>query len=237
MSSMHELPMPGGWSLSMLWLPMHGASWRSTALVFVRMWSVMMLPMMLPAAARALWEYRVSAPYRSARPLPTRVVHRELPWLAAVVGYAAVWCALGAAVFAAGATVVLLVRSAPRLANATPVLSAMLVVGCAAAQFTTWKGARLARCRHTRTLGVRPPSVARAVVDGVRLALDCCVSCANWMLILLVLGMMDPVAMVAVTAAITTERVPARGADARRVTGALAIAWGVVLLARQCVVG
>src|SRR5215469_2516124 len=58
MSAMGEMPMPGGWTMSMAWMPMPGETWLGTAASFVGMWIVMMVAMMLPSLVPTLWRYR-----------------------------------------------------------------------------------------------------------------------------------------------------------------------------------
>src|SRR5580765_6710908 len=58
MSAMHDMPMPGGWSMSMMWMRMPGQSWPSVAMSFLGMWLVMMVAMMLPVLVPMLWRYR-----------------------------------------------------------------------------------------------------------------------------------------------------------------------------------
>jgi predicted metal-binding membrane protein len=45
----------------MMWMPMPGQSWAGAAAVFVLAWTAMMVPMMLPSLAPALWRYRRAA--------------------------------------------------------------------------------------------------------------------------------------------------------------------------------
>src|SRR5215469_17088624 len=58
MSSMREMPMPGGWTMSMSWIPMLGRTWLDATASFVAIWVVMMMAMMLPSLAPTLWRYR-----------------------------------------------------------------------------------------------------------------------------------------------------------------------------------
>jgi hypothetical protein len=58
MSAMGEMPMPGGWSMSMTWMLMPGQTWLDTAASFLGMWVVMMVAMMLPSSVPMLWRYR-----------------------------------------------------------------------------------------------------------------------------------------------------------------------------------
>ncbi|MGH7594081.1 MAG: DUF2182 domain-containing protein, partial [Gemmatimonadales bacterium] len=58
MSAMGEMPMPGGWSMSMAWLRMCGQTWPGAAAAFLGMWVVMTVAMMLPSLVPMLWRYR-----------------------------------------------------------------------------------------------------------------------------------------------------------------------------------
>ena len=58
MSSMGEMPMPGGWTMSMAWMRMPGQTWPGAAASFLGMWVVMMVAMMLPSLVPMLWRYR-----------------------------------------------------------------------------------------------------------------------------------------------------------------------------------
>ncbi len=51
MSAMGEMPMPGGWTMSMAWMRMPGQTWPGAAASFLGMWVVMMVAMMLALAA------------------------------------------------------------------------------------------------------------------------------------------------------------------------------------------
>jgi len=46
---MGEMPMPGGWTMSMAWMRMPGQTWPGAAASFLGMWIVMMVAMMLPS--------------------------------------------------------------------------------------------------------------------------------------------------------------------------------------------
>src|SRR5262245_56714096 len=45
-----EMEMPGGWTMSMMWMRMHGQTWFASAISFLLMWLAMMLAMMMPSA-------------------------------------------------------------------------------------------------------------------------------------------------------------------------------------------
>ncbi|HZX96599.1 MAG TPA: DUF2182 domain-containing protein, partial [Myxococcales bacterium] len=58
MSAMGEMPMPGGWTMSMAWMRMPGQTWTPAAVTFLGMWTVMMIAMMLPSLVPMLRRYR-----------------------------------------------------------------------------------------------------------------------------------------------------------------------------------
>src|SRR5438552_3490038 len=95
MSAMREMPMPGGWTMSMAWTRMPGQSWPGAAVAFLGMWVVMMVAMMLPSLVPMLWRYRQAV---------GRTGETRLGRLTALVGvgYFFVWTVFGIAAFSAG---------------------------------------------------------------------------------------------------------------------------------------
>src|ERR1700726_2077688 len=95
MSALGEMPMPGGWTMSMAWMRMPGQTWPRAAASFLGMWIVMMVAMMLPSLVPMLWRYRQAV----GRPGETRLG----PLTALVgVGYFFVWTVVGMAAFTMG---------------------------------------------------------------------------------------------------------------------------------------
>ena len=88
MSTMSGMQMPGGWTMSMMWMRMPGQTWSGAAASFLAMWIVMMVAMMLPSLLPMLARYRAAigsgAPARLARST-----------LLAACGYFIVWSVLG----------------------------------------------------------------------------------------------------------------------------------------------
>src|SRR4249919_1625323 len=60
MSAMGEMPMPGGWTMSMVWMRMPGQTWPGAAASFLGMWVAMTVAMMLPSLVPVLMRYRQS---------------------------------------------------------------------------------------------------------------------------------------------------------------------------------
>src|SRR5262249_52104845 len=128
MSASGEMPMPGGWTMSMVWMPMPGQTWFGWAASFVGMWIVMMIGMMLPSLVPILWRYRQSI---------TAASESRLGWLTALVsaGYFFVWTVFGMAAFPVGVGLAGVVMQRPALASAIPSAVGMVVLIAGAFQF------------------------------------------------------------------------------------------------------
>lgn len=184
--------------------------------------AVMMVAMMLPSLAAALWCY-----HRDLRTM--RVSHAGERTMLFAAGYAGVWMAVGLLLFAMHARPY---SEAP--ANAAfASLGASAIVLCAGAlQRSRWKARQLARCRQSRVPALGSTRVGTAWRDGCRLAVDCTLSCAAPMAVLLVAGLMESRMMLVVTAAITAERVLPSGARIARLTGTIALIAGSIMSLR-----
>lgn len=231
MSVMGGLPMPGGWTMSMAWMPMCGQTWVGTAATFLGMWMVMMGAMMLPSLAPLLWRYRQAV---------GRTGEAHLAWLTALVGagYFCVWTGLGAIAFPLGGTLTMLTMDQPALARTVPIAVGAVVLIAGALQFTAWKARHLACCRPIPGPGRPLPAEAgTAWRHGLHLGLHCSYSCAGLTAILLVVGVMDLRAMAAVTAAITVERLAPAGERIARAIGVVIVGAGLFLIARAVGLG
>ena len=200
MSAMGEMPMPGGWSLSMIWMPMAGQSWLGAAATFVGMWTVMMIAMMLPSIAPVMWRYRnaIETASDSTRNRVSALMG---------IGYLVPWTGFGVMVFVVGAALAAFAMRHDSVARMAPIGGAVVVLISGGLQLIWWRARRVAWCRATH--GGHPgfATAARAWRHGVRLGVRCCVSCAGPMAILLVCGVMHQLAMTIVAMAITAERI------------------------------
>ena len=220
MSAMGEMPMPGGWTMSMAWTRMPGQTWPAAAASFLAMWAVMMVAMMLPSLVPMLRCYR--------RAVAGSDVSR-LGGLTALVGvgYFLVWTAFGMGVYPVGAALAAVEMRQPELARAVPVAVGLVVLMAGSLQLTAWKARELAWCREAPGRGRTLPADARtAWRHGLRLGLHCSRCCLGWMTILLVIGVMDLRAMAVVAAAITVERLAPAGERVARATGTSPLPWG-----------
>jgi predicted metal-binding membrane protein len=231
MSAMGEMPMPGGWTMSMAWMRMPGQTWSGAAASFLGMWVVMMVAMMLPSLAPMLWRYRqaVDGTGETRLNLLTALVS---------VGYFFVWTAIGMAAFPLGVALAEVEMQLPALAHAVPIAVGVVFLIAGALQFTAWKAHHLACCREAPGCGhTLPADAGTAWRHGLRLGLHCSCCCAGLTVILLVIGVMDLRAMAVVTAAITVERLAPAGERVARAIGALVVGAGLFLIARAAGLG
>lgn len=226
MSAMGGMPMPGGWTMSMVWMRMPGQAWAGATASFLGMWVVMMAAMMLPSLAPMLDRYRKALE-------TTRASRLHGLTLLAGFGYFFVWTVFGLAVFAVGVTVAAIEMERPVLARAVPVVAGLVVMIAGALQFSKWKMRHLSSCREAPGRECTLPAQASAAWrQGLHFGLHCGLSCANLTAILLVFGVMDLRAMAAVTAAITVERLAPAGEAAARASGFVVLGVGLILIAR-----
>ncbi len=226
-----EMPMPGGWAMSMTWMRMPDQTWPGAAASFLGRWVVMMVAMMLPALVPALAQYRRAVAEGGERRLGRLTV-------VAALGYFAVWTAVGVGAFPAGVALAALEMQRPALARAVPVAVGVMVLAAGLLQVTAWKARRLACCRCAPRRGRSlPADTGTAWRHGLHLGLDCSQCCAGLTAILLVVGVADLRVMAAVGAAITAERLAPAGERIARATGAVAVGAGLLLVARAAGLG
>src|SRR2546426_8765002 len=231
MSAMGEIPMPGGWTMSMAWMRMPRQTWPGAAASFLGMWVVMMVAMMLPSLVPMLWRYRQAV---------GRTGETRLGRLTALVGvgYFFVWTVFGMAAFPLGVALAAVEMQQPALARAVPTAGGVVVLMAGSLQLTAWKARQLAYCRQAPGRGrTLPADAGTAWRHGLRLGLHCSHCCVGLMAILLVIGVMDLRAMAVVAAAITVERLAPAGERVARALGGVVGGAGLLLIARAAGVG
>jgi predicted metal-binding membrane protein len=230
-SAMAEMPMPGGWTMSMAWMRMPGQTWAGAAASFLGMWVLMMVAMMLPSLLPMLRSYRAAVGSAGQSRLGRLTV-------VVGVGYFFVWTLFGMAAFPLGVALAGLEMRQPPLARAVPFIVGAVMLLAGLLQLTAWKARQLACCREAPGCGrTLPADIGTAWRHGLRLGARCSCCCAALMAILLCIGVMDLRAMVVVAAAITVERLAPAGERIARGTGAVFVAAGSLLVARAAGLG
>jgi predicted metal-binding membrane protein len=149
------------------------------------------------------------------------------------LGYFAVWAVFGVAVCAAGAGVMMIEMRGGTVAEWLPAAAGVVVLMAGGVQLTSWKARRLARCREGPGCG-GPPALDAfgAWRHGLRLGVRCSLCCGSLMLALLATGMMNLAAMIALTLAISAERLAPGPLRVARVVGVAIVVVGVLTIAR-----
>ena len=212
-----EMEMPGGWTMSMMWMPMDGQSWFASATSFLFMWLAMMVAMMMPSA------------------LPTFLrVRRQWASLWCIAsGYFAIWLTAGVGIYALGAAFAAVTMRSEFFSHAVPWLFGASLISAGAVQFTRWKMTHLLRCRSPFGCEISCPKHETSFQLGCKQGVACCLCCAAPMTIQLALGIMNPLVMIVVAMIIAAEKILRRPEVIARIVGLSAIVAGV---ASFCVV-
>ena len=201
-------------------------TWYGAAAGYVGMWMAMMVPMMLPSLVPMLSRYR-----RSVRGADGIHLHGLTALVG--VGYFVIWAVLGTAAYAAGAGVMAVEMRWGKVAQWLPVAAGVALLVAGGVQFTSWKARQLALCREESGCGCASvPNALGAWRHGLRLGVRCSLCCGSLILALLAIGMMDLVAMAAVTLAISAERLAPAPLRVARVVGVAIVVVGVLTIAR-----
>ncbi len=212
-----EMEMPGGWTMSMMWMRMPGRTWLASATSFLLMWLAMMIAMMLPSALPTF--------------LKTRRAAAALSLMA--IGYFAVWLVSGAGIYALGVAFAAAAMRWENFSRIVPLLSGAALVAAGAFQFTRWKMTTLLGCRSL--LGCTSVCTEResSFRVGCKQGATCCFCCAAPTMILVVLGMMNPRVIVGIAIVIAAEKLLPRPEIVARLIGFTAVVAGIGCLATR----
>ena len=209
-SGMH---MPGDWTMSMMWMQMPGETWFASSLNFLLMWLAMMMAMMMPSALPMF--------------LKTRRQWVSLCYMAS--GYFAIWLIAGVGIYIVGMALAMATMQHESFSRAVPVLSGALLIAAGATQFTRWKLTHLLRCRSSFGCTISCSEHEKSFLIGCKQGAACCICCTTLMTIQLVIGIMNPFAMIVVAIAIAAEKLLPRPEITARVVGIVAIFAGIII--------
>jgi predicted metal-binding membrane protein len=217
------MPMPGGWSMSMMWMAVASGSPRQF-LLFIAMWVAMMVAMMLPSTLPMLLLYRRVARFRDDSHLSFRTS-------LVAAGYFAAWGGFGATVCLIGALVSRMAMASTHVSQSIPIAGGMALIVAGVYQLTPWKGACLRHCQDPVSLLSHHlrPDVPNAFTLGLHHGAYCAGCCWGLMVIQLVLGVMNIYVMVVIALIIALEKLLPSGRRLAHWTGIAAILIGTVL--------
>jgi predicted metal-binding membrane protein len=186
---------------------------------FVLGWTAMMLAMMIPATLPLILLYRTVARQRLS-PVRARVGTAAL-----LVGYIAVWAAVGLPVYVYALT-------AETIGSFAAVLPAVLLVIGGVYQFTSLKRSCHARCSNPLFFLMQKwrPGTAGALRLGVLHGVDCLGCCAGLMVGLVALGMMNLALVFTAALIIFAEKTLPDSRRIARPLGVLMMMGGVAFL-------
>jgi predicted metal-binding membrane protein len=216
------MDMPGGWTMSMMWMPMPGCTWAMSAIMFLLMWLAMMVAMMMPSALPMLLNIRNS-----------RAGNFGTLAARAAAGYFVIWTAIGIIVYVVGVAYALETMRVDWLSRLTPALSGMMLIVAGVIQFSSWKMSALHRCRAPDCGTLLKDGTLSGWRYGFKQGINCGVCCAGPMFALLILGMMNLTLMTIITAVITIEKLLPRPEQTTRLFGALALLLGLAILVQR----
>ena len=201
-------------------------SWSSAAAGYLGMWMAMMVPMMAPSLVPMLARFRRSVGGAHAM---------RLSGLTALVGmgYFVVWALLGMVVLAVSNGLMAADLRWGAGAGGLPFAAVCGLLAAGVIQLSPWKSRQLGRCRDAAGCGgPRGPDALGAWRHGLRLGVQCALCCSGLMMALLAVGVMNLVAMVLVTLAITAERLAPAPERVARVAGLAIVMVGVLAVTR-----
>jgi len=211
-----DMKMPGGWTMSMMWMRMHGQTWFVWATSFLFMWLAMMVAMMIPSALPMF--------------LKTRRKGAALCYMAC--GYFTIWLAAGVGIYVLGVAFMAIAMQSELFSRIIPIFSGASLIAAGAIQFTRWKMTHLLRCRSPFGCAIVCPQLETSFRLGCKQGAACCVCCAAPMTIQLTLGIMNPLVMTVVAIVIAAEKLLPRPEITARAVGIAAILAGVAITIR-----
>jgi predicted metal-binding membrane protein len=215
-----EMEMPGGWTMSMMWMRMPGQTWACSATSFLLMWMAMMVAMMMPSALPMFLNTR--------RALGETQVAKNSAFLTLVAaGYFAIWLAIGTVIYALGIAFATTAMHWELFSRAVPVFSAASLFAAGAFQFTRWKMTGLLRCRSAFGCAASCPERERSFLLGCKQGVACGVCCTGPMMIQLALGVMNPLVMAGIAIVIAAEKLLPRPEIVARLIGGAAMVAGI----------
>jgi predicted metal-binding membrane protein len=208
-----NMEMPGGWTMSMMWMQMPGDTWLTSFLSFILMWVTMMVAMMIP----------------SALPMFLKTKRRWNFLCYTALGYFAVWLLAGVGVYVAGMMISKATMRSGAFSHAVPLLSGVILICAGTYQFTRLKITNLLHCRSQFGCGISTIKHETSFQLGCKQGIVCCICCSGLMIVELILGIMNPLVMGAVAIAIAAEKLLPQPRMIARLVGMVAIVAGIII--------
>lgn len=200
-----------------------GLTMGMSAPVFVAMWTVMMVGMMFPASAPMILTFTTIQARKRAAGRP------YVPASLFTASYVLVWTAFGIVAFGLATGLDRLAERSGWLVTTWPRIAGGLIVAAGLYQLTPLKDACLGKCRTPFGFLLTNWRDGRsgAFAMGIRHGLYCAGCCWLLFAILVVLGVMNFVAMAAITAVVFAEKTLPWGEWTARAAAVGLVGFGV----------
>jgi len=208
-----DMAMPGGWTMSMMWMQMPGQTWFTAGINFQLMWLAMMIAMMMPSALPMF--------LKSPRPWTS------LCYIAS--GYFAIWIVTGIVIYVLGTELASAAMRSELFSRIVPLLLGTWLIVAGMIQFTNWKMKHLLRCRSFGC-SISLLQHEKSFQVGCKQGSESCACCAAPMTIQLALGIMNPLIMIIVAIFIAAEKLLPRPEITVRLVGTVAIFAGIITM-------
>jgi predicted metal-binding membrane protein len=223
------MPMAGGWSMSMAWVPMGHQTPVERAAMFMAMWTVMMVAMMLPSVMPVVIMHRRLLDARAARGEAAAGSNFFL-----LLGYFGVWTGFGGVAYLIGTSIAAAAMRNVSFSRAIPAATGVTLAAAGLYQLTSVKQRCLSQCRSPLEFFSRRR--IHGVVDSLWFGVDhgwyCAACCWALMAIQLALGVMSLPLMLALAAVIFLEKLWRHGRALAVEVGIAAIMGGALMLFR-----
>ncbi len=190
------------------------------------MWTVMMIGMMFPASAPMILTFSAIQARKRARELP------YVPVSVFTGAYMLVWVAFGVVALGLAAGLDALSEQSRWLISSWPRISGALILAAGIYQFTPYKSVCLRHCRSAMGFLMEHwrDGWLGAFSMGLRHGFYCAGCCWLLFVILVPLGLMNFVAMGAVTVLVFAEKTLPRGDWIAAAAGVLLVSLGMIVL-------
>lgn len=211
-----DMPMPGGWRMSMMWMRMPGEKWLSSFAGFMLMWLAMMIAMMLP----------------SALPMFLKTKRGLSFFCYTSMGYFIAWLLAGLIFYVAGAMFANETMHSETFSNLVPLLFGLTFILTGVYQFSRLKFINLLHCRSPLGCTISVLKGETGFKLGCRQGIACCTCCFGLMIIQLILGIMNPFVMMVTAIAIAIEKLLPHPIVTTRLFGLASVVIGVIMITR-----
>lgn len=209
-----DMSMPGGWTMSMMWMRMPDETWFTSSLSFILMWLTMMVAMMIP----------------SALPMFLKIRRQWNHLCYTAIGYFTIWLLAGIGFYILGVMFANAAMQSEFLSNAVPFFFGVILVLAGTYQFTRLKITNLLHCRSPFGCGISTLQHETSFQLGCKQGIVCFACCSGLMTAQLILGIMNPLIMATVAIAITVEKLLPRPIITVRLIGIAAIIAGITTI-------